>query len=120
MSHEEMHRFFQSETANVAAEMPPTTRGDVLLEAHKIINGKRQTVYGTPENNFEIIGMLWQIVDQFKPDDLPNTADVALKMAAMKMGRLIANPYDKDSARDLCGYCGILTDIVNAEDKEKD
>lgn len=102
--------------------LPPKaeTRGDVLLSAHKTINGKRQSIYGTPEDNFEIIGLIWQIIDQYKPDSLSNSANVALKMMGMKFGRIIANPYDLDSHRDLCGYDGILTDMVKAQDKEKD
>lgn len=123
MTTSEMQEFFESENAKARAAgavSTPATRGDILLSAHKTINGKRQNVYGKPENNFEIIGLIWQIIDQFKPDDLSNSANVALKMAGMKFARIISNPYDLDSHRDLCGYDGILSDMVQAKDKEKD
>lgn len=117
MSEQQMKDFFEAENEKLPK---PATRGDILLSAHKTINGKRQDVYGKPENNFEIIGLLWQIIDQFKPDNLSNGANVALKMMGMKFARIISNPYDLDSHRDLCGYDGILSDMVSARDKEKD
>lgn len=120
---ETIRRALEKEVANTKITPPVEplpTRGDILLDAHKTINGRRQDVYGRPENNFEIIGLIWQIIDQFKPDDLSNAANVALKMMGLKFGRLISNPYDLDSHRDLCGYDGIFADIVNAKDKEKD
>jgi hypothetical protein len=117
----EMQDFFAAENAKAkAAGAVSATRGDILLSAHKTINGKRQDVYGKPENNFEIIGLIWQIIDQYKPDSLSNAANVALKMMGMKFARLISNPYDLDSHRDLCGYDGILSDMVQAKDKDKD
>lgn len=119
-NHQEMKKFFSStEDCQTAAKEQPT-RGDVLLSAHKTINGKRQDVYGRPENNFEIIGLIWQVIDQYKPDSLSNGANVALKMMGMKFARIISNPYDLDSHRDLCGYDGILADMVRAKDKDKD
>lgn len=120
---EELRRALEREAANTKCAppiVPLPTRGDILLDAHKTINGKRQDVYGKPENNFEIIGLIWQVIDQYKPDDLSNSANVALKMMGMKFARIISNPYDLDSHRDLCGYDGILTDMVQAKDKEKD
>ena len=44
----------------------------------------------------------------------------AYVLRAMKLGRIIANPADRDSIRDLCGYAGILCDMVGAQDKEKE
>lgn len=95
-------------------------RGKVLPEAYQTINGKRQDAYGNPEDSFEVIGMIWQIIDQFQPDELPNSARVALKMMGLKMARLIKNPYDRDNARDLCGYTGLFVDQIEAKDVEKD
>lgn len=125
MNRDEMNQFFAEESARTEAAIAqavgtPKSRGDVLLSAHKVINGQRQNVYGRAEDNFEVIGLIWQVMDQFKPDTLPNAANVALKMMGMKLGRIIANPYDLDSARDLCGYAGLMTDILNAHDLEKE
>ena len=36
-----------------------TERGNVLLEAHKIINGDRQQSYGNPEDTHGVIAELW-------------------------------------------------------------
>lgn len=121
MNQAEMQESFESEKPITVAGGPiSVTRGDILLSAHRTINGKRQDVYGKPENNFEIIGLIWQVIDQYKPDSLSNGANVALKMMGMKFARIISNPYDLDSHRDLCGYDGILSDMVYAKDKDKD
>lgn len=120
-THKQMKAFFETEDDKPISEKAPSaTRGDILLDAHKTINGRRQDVYGKPEDSFECIGLLWQIIDSHKPDDLSNSANVALKMMGMKFARLIANPYDLDSIRDLCGYAGIFADMTNAKDKEKE
>ena len=76
-----------------------TERGNVLLEAHKIINGDRQQSYGNPEDTHGVIAELWNGYMRAKnatiwgadaePMRLPQLEpkDVALMMVLFKIGR---------------------------------
>lgn len=83
---------------------------DVLQEARRIINGKRDTDYGTPENNFARIAALWTAYLEGKPGGpLPITPqDTAQMMILLKVARLIATPGHRDSVVDLAGYAGTI------------
>ena len=87
-------------------------RGDVLLEAHKIINGERQDTYGNPEDCFELIADYWTIyllsTHSFKSDLTPK--DVALMMTLFKIARIVGSS-DRDSFRDAAGYLGLAEDM---------
>lgn len=93
--------------------------GSVLNEAVETINGKRLNVYGMPENSFAFIGMFWEIVDMADPE-MPDESRTALKMALMKIARILQKPKDRDSWRDAAGYLGIGCDLALAEDIEKE
>lgn len=89
---------------------------DVLQEARRIINGKRDADYGTPEMNFSRIAALWTAYLGGKPGGpLPVTPqDTAQMMILLKVARLIATPGHRDSVVDLAGYAGTIEKLWHA------
>ena len=91
-------------------EQAPPRRGQVLFEAHKIINGERQDTYGSPEDSFELIASYWNVYmrsvcAEDHNLDLTGT-DVAMMMTLFKIARE-ANQHKADNIVDACGYLGI-------------
>lgn len=90
-------------------------RPEILDAAKKCVCGQREQDYGTPENNFETIGLLWGIyLNAAHPEGLKmfpvngiTPKDVAAMMALLKIAR-IATGNNPDSFIDLAGYaaCG--------------
>lgn len=103
-----------------------TERGQVLLEAHKIINGDRQQSYGNPEDTHAVIADLWNgylqglarvYGDEFSFPYLTNV-DVAHMMVLFKIARQINGAGKRDSAVDGCGYLALAWDMY--EDKKRE
>lgn len=90
-------------------------RAEILEAAHKCVCGEREQDYGSPENNFETIGLLWAVYLRAAHPrvayDLPingiTPKDVAAMMGLLKVAR-IATGNNADSFVDLAGYaaCG--------------
>jgi len=99
-------------------------RGQVLLDAHKIINGERQNVYGNPEDSFALIARYWQTYLAVRVDEIERersdggctkffeitASDVALMMVLFKIARE-ANQHKLDNIVDASGYLGIYGDM---------
>lgn len=96
-----------------------TERGQVLLEAHKIINGDRQQSYGNPEDTHGVIAELWNgymrakslstgVVNYLTPI-CPK--DVALMMVLFKIGRELNGAGCKDNMIDAAGYIALAADM---------
>lgn len=89
------------------------TRADILHAAEKCVCGQRETDYGTPEDNFETIAVLWETylrracVDEAGGVYI-DANDVAMMMALLKIARIAAGGGKADSWIDLAGYaaCG--------------
>ena len=85
------------------------TRKEILDTAEKMVNGDRQDDYGTPEQNFERIAMLWT---HYLGSDRLNTGitpvDVAAMLALLKIARVASGHGKSDNWIDLAGYaaCG--------------
>ncbi len=85
------------------------TRKEVLTIAEQMVNGNRQDDYGTPENNFERIAMLW--THYLGPQRLQigiSPVDVAAMLALLKIARIASGHGKSDNWIDLAGYaaCG--------------
>lgn len=83
-------------------------RKDILDKAQSIVvNGDRETQYGTPEESFNKIAKLWSIYLGPRVTSL-KASDVAAMMALLKIARISGNHYSEDSWIDLAGYaaCG--------------
>ena len=100
-----------------------TERGNVLLEAHKIINGDRRQSYGDPEDTHGVIAELWNGYMRAKnatiwgadaePMRLPQLEpkDVALMMVLFKIGRELNGAGCKDNLVDSAGYIALAADM---------
>lgn len=85
------------------------TRASILDSAKEIVTGERERQYGKPEDNFRMIGNLWEIYLRARCldrdgglDILPE--DVAMMMSLLKIARIASGNYKTDSFVDLAGY----------------
>jgi len=87
-------------------------RGNVLLEAHEVINGQRQDRYGNPEDSFRVIAKLWStwIGKELFP------RDVAMLMALLKVAREKHGAGKTDNYVDGCGYLALAADMAGSKD----
>ena len=92
-----------------------TERGQVLLEAHKIINGDRQQSYGNPEDTHGVIAELWNgyLLARGAADNgvFLTPKDVALMMVLFKIGRELNGAGCKDNMVDAAGYIALAADM---------
>ena len=92
------------------------TRGEVLKEALKTINGERQDVYGNPEDSFKLIGEYWSsylkangmIVEEF----VISPREVAEMLALFKIARMSGQKPAIDNYVDASGYLGLAGDMT--------
>jgi len=80
--------------------------GGILLEAHILINGERQTSYGNPASFFTRTAALWSAY-------LGHTVtgkDVAMLMCLLKFARE-AHQHKPDNLLDAAGYIGLAADM---------
>lgn len=101
-----------------------TERGQVLLDAHKIINGDRQQSYGNPEDTHGIIADLWNgyvnsVCKAWNQRTCGREAfvpplqgkDVALMMVLFKIGRELNGAGSADNLIDAAGYIALAADM---------
>ena len=83
-------------------------RNDILLQASKCVSGDREEDYGSPEQNFKVISMLWSVYLQRTPRSYINEVDVAAMLALLKIARIASGNAKSDNWIDLAGYaaCG--------------
>ncbi len=91
-----------------------------MQEALAIITGARQAAYGTPEQNFGRIGLLWtaylRAAGVLGNKDAINGIMVCHMQNLVKLARLIATPDHEDSLRDMLGYTGCNIELVLESD----
>ena len=95
------------------------TRPEILDAAKKCVCGEREQDYGTPENNFETIGLLWGVYLKAAHPQLQKVIgvngiapkDVAAMMALLKLARIAAGS-SPDSFIDLAGYAACAGEIA--------
>ena len=97
-----------------------------VLAAAELSVKDREGHYGSPQQNFDRIAALWNVILAGKLghdyddeiDELKSryyeisAADVAMMMVAVKLSRLIETPDHDDSAVDLAGYAALLQEIA--------
>ena len=94
-------------------------RAEILEAARVCVCGEREQDYGTPENNFETIGLLWAVYLRAAHPDyklkMPingiTSKDVAAMMALLKLAR-VATGTSPDSFIDLAGYAALGGEIA--------
>ena len=95
------------------------TRKEILDKAAECVCGQREQDYGTPENNFETIGLFWGVYLRAAHPELTKvmavnhitSKDVAAMMGLLKVAR-IATGKSEDSFVDLAGYAACCGEIV--------
>lgn len=101
-------------------------RAEILAEAKKCVCGQREQDYGTPENNFETIGLLWSVYlraahpeyAKVLPINGITAKDVAVMMSQLKVAR-IATGSSPDSFVDLAGYAACAGEIATQQTETK-
>lgn len=86
-------------------------RSEILEAARRCVCGEREQDYGTPENNFETIGLLWGVYlraahpefAKVMPINGITAKDAGTMLALLKVAR-IATGSSPDSFIDLAGY----------------
>lgn len=73
-------------------------RAEILEQARKCVCGEREREYGRPENNFALIGKLWEAYTGMHY----SAKDVAMMLALLKVAR-IKTGVKGDSYVDLAG-----------------
>lgn len=73
-------------------------RAEILEQARKCVCGEREREYGRPENNFALIGKLWEAYTGMRY----SAKDVAMMLALLKVAR-IKTGVKGDSFVDLAG-----------------
>lgn len=93
-------------------------RADVLEAARVCVCGEREQDYGSPEDNFKTIGLLWGVYLRAAHPELKkviginqiSAKDVAVMMGLLKIAR-IATGSSADSFVDLAGYAACAGEI---------
>ena len=84
------------------------TRDEVLDKAKACVSGDREQDYGSPEENFRTISLLWSVYLQRTPRNYVSESDVAAMLALLKVARIASGNAKDDNWVDLAGYaaCG--------------
>lgn len=84
----------------------------VLTEAHELIYGDREKVYGTPDKNLNTIAAYWtahlRAAELIAPEDSITVDDVCTMMILLKTARLATSPNHHDSLVDVAGYAALM------------
>jgi hypothetical protein len=84
---------------------------DTEKKAKRLVKKTRQKVYGSPSVNAKRTAKLWSVILGHKVDP----KEVALCLIALKLGRLIETPDDRDTQVDVVGYIHYLQEILKEE-----
>lgn len=87
-------------------------KGNILTDAHALINAQRQDDYGTPAESFQRIATMWSAY----LGRAVSCRDVACLMALLKLGRE-AHAHKRDNLLDAAGYIGLAADMAAQEVK---
>lgn len=91
--------------------------GQVLKEAHELINGHRRDDYGSPTPSFTRVANYWNTYMFHKDDPHITPFDVSMMMVLFKLARL-ENKYTHDSVVDMAGYLGLYDYMVTEYKQE--
>lgn len=87
-------------------------RAKCLDDAKTCVCGKREQDYGSPEDNFRQIALLWSAYLQMTITE----TDVAMLMSLLKIGRVKSGTATADSFVDLAGYAACGCEIATKTD----
>ncbi len=89
-----------------------------MLEANRLVNGDRQSDYGTPRDNYNGIAKVWSgiLSPILKRDITP--AEAALMMTGLKLQRQ-AMKHKRDNLVDAHGYLLVYSHIIEEEHRDE-
>lgn len=99
------------------------TRNEVLETAAKLINGKRDTEYGGPEDSFTVIAEFWTtyLIRTKGTAFRLRPHDVAIMMGLLKIARLTSSDgQHQDSWVDLAGYAACGSECLALDESKPD
>ena len=96
------------------------TRAEILDEAKNIVTGFRETSYGSPEDNFELIAELWTAYVH-KRWSLSRVQyicaeDVTNMMILLKVARNATGRGKDDNYIDIAGYAACGGELLGGSD----
>lgn len=89
-------------------------RGAILDKAKQIINGERQDQYGSPEDNFSDIAVLWTWWASKSKFGF-SRHDVAMMQALLKIARIRSGSGKEDSYVDCAGYVALASEMLEGK-----
>lgn len=92
------------------------TREKILEEALHCVSGDRESDYGSPEQNFKTIALLWSVYLQRLGRGYFEDKDVAAMLALLKIARIASGHAKTDNWIDLAGYAACGGEIESAEE----
>ena len=84
--------------------------GDILLEAHALINAARREEYGPAAESFNRAAVMWSAY----LGRAISGKDVALCLALLKFSRE-AHRHKRDNLLDAAGYIGLASDCSESD-----
>jgi hypothetical protein len=97
-------------------EQQALPRVEALREAARLINGDRDTQYGSPIENFGRIAKIWSVVLGIDVTE----EDVAMCMTGLKMARYASKSgFQPDTWIDIAGYAGCGYEVGQELNKNK-
>lgn len=96
------------------------TRAEILDTAKQIVTKDRNSQYGEPEDNFEVIAQFWNAYLMSMNGECPflSAKDVAIMMALFKIGRIAtARDLYEDSYIDAAGYIACAEECAVKEEE---
>lgn len=126
----EVHPMTERKTPAVTFRHGETNiKSYIAMKANDIVNGARRSAYGTPENNFARIAVLWAAWFEARGITMRNAEgevvrlsarDISPLMRLMKEARLCESPGHLDSFIDLVGYTLTGAEVEGVEVPESE
>ena len=91
------------------------TRHDILMKSDEIVNGSREQDYGSPENNFKTISIMWNAYIKSVKRDHLEPYDVAAMLGLLKIARIAGGHNKEDNWIDLAGYAACGGELQNKD-----
>lgn len=79
-------------------------RVEILEHAALLTGGDRQATYGPPHDNHINISVLWAAWHKIRTSEVGDAEDVMIKLALLKIARMVAPGATADSYTDAAAY----------------
>lgn len=84
-------------------------RTECLQAAKEIVTSDRENIYGSPEDNFELVSEFW--VSYLSSKSVFYPQDVANMMILLKVARAATGKFNADNYIDIAGYAACACEI---------